>query len=220
MRVANIDMTDPTQQCPDGFKLRNRTKPPLRTCGGPNGHRRGCVSTTFPVHGMQYSHVCGRIIGYQFGPPIAFYAFANYGNGIDSFYISGISLTHGQLPRQHIWSFAGSISEQYYLASTLCPCTRPGTETIKVPPFVGNDYFCDTAVRGSTYTREFFYADDPLWDGQGCGGNSTCCEFNNPPWFFKQLPQPTTDDIELRICHYYYAEKNDTPFENVEVYIS
>ena len=27
IRVANLDMTDPTQQCPDGFKLINRTEP-------------------------------------------------------------------------------------------------------------------------------------------------------------------------------------------------
>ena len=24
-------------------------------------------------------------------------------------------------------------------------------------------------------------------------------EFNNPPWFCKQLPEPTTEDIEIRI---------------------
>ena len=109
MRVANIDMTDPTQQCPDGFRLINRTEPPLRTCGRPVDHK-GCVSTTFHVHGIQYSRVCGRIVGYQLGPPVAFfYAY----RGIDSYYIEGISLTHGQSPRQHIWSFAGAVSEQH-----------------------------------------------------------------------------------------------------------
>ena len=43
--IANLDMTDPTQQCPDGFKLINGTEPPLRTCGRPDGVS-GCVSTT------------------------------------------------------------------------------------------------------------------------------------------------------------------------------
>ena len=61
MRVANLDMTDPTQQCPDGFRQINRTEPPLRTCGRPDGHSDGCVSTTFPVHEIEYSRVCGRI---------------------------------------------------------------------------------------------------------------------------------------------------------------
>ena len=40
----------------------------------------------------------------------------------------------------------------------------------------------------------------PLWDGAGCGPNSTCCAFNNPPWFHRELPESTTDDIEMRLC--------------------
>ena len=220
MRVANIDMTDSTQQCPDGFRLINRTEPPLRTCGRPVGHHSGCVSTIFPVHGIQYSRVCGRIIGYQLGPPVAF-SYAFQGIGIDSHYIEGISLTHGQSPRQHIWSFAGAVGEQHSHLPHLCPCTRPQSGTVEVPSFVGEDYFCDTAIRGGSYTWGHFYADDPLWDGQGCGSNSTCCSFNNPPWFCKQLPQPTTDDIELRICNRWPAGNSgdDTPFEMVDMYI-
>ena len=215
MRVANIDMTDPTQQCPDGFRLINRTEPPLRTCGRPVGHHSGCVSTTLPVHGIQYSRVCGRIIGYQLGPPVAF---ASASQGIDSYYIDGISLTHGQSPRQHIWSFAGAIAEQNSYLPALCPCTRPQSRAVEVPSFVGNDYFCDTAIRGGSYSWGHFYADDPLWDGQGCGSISSCCSFNNPPWFCKQLPQPTTDDIELRICNG-FSRGDDTPFEMVDMYI-
>ena len=38
---------------------------------------------------------------------------------------------------------------------------------------------------------------DPLWDGQGCGSNSSCCTFNSPPWFNAQLSPPTNDDIEV-----------------------
>ena len=57
MRVAYLDMTNPTQQCPAGFRLVTRTAPPLRTCG--KGDSRGCVSTTFPVYGIEYSQVCG-----------------------------------------------------------------------------------------------------------------------------------------------------------------
>ena len=49
-----------------------------------------------------------------------------------------------------------------------------------------------------------WYLDDPLRDGEGCGRFSTCCdrESGDPPrpWFCKNLPGPTTDGIELRIC--------------------
>ncbi len=57
-RVANLDMTDSNQNCPDGFRLVSRSEPPLRTCGrtGP-----GCTSTTYSTHGIEYSRVCGRI---------------------------------------------------------------------------------------------------------------------------------------------------------------
>ena len=98
----------------------------------------------------------------------------------------------------------------------MCQCIKPVSEAIQIPPFVGNDYFCDTGISGDNWNGDHLYSDDPLWDGQGCGSTSTCCEFNNPPWFCKQLPQPTTDDIELRICN---TDVDDTPIEIVEMYV-
>ena len=215
-RVANLDMTDPSQQCPDGFRLVTRTTAPLRTCGRPGP---GCVSTTFPVHGIEYSHVCGRVIGYQFGTPDAFEAyFDDRSVTIDDVYLEGVSITHGQSPRQHIWTFAAAVDETRS-QEWVCPCTRPDLPyTGVVPPFIGQDYFCETGS-GNSF-QYIFYPDDPLWDGQGCGGTSTCCSFNNPPWFCKQLPQPTTDDIELRLCAGSSAIiDEDTPLEIVEMYI-
>ena len=64
-----------------------------------------------------------------------------------------------------------------------------------------NNYFCDTGnhgPRGGSYYSIFL---NPLWDGDGCGATSACCQFNNPPWFCTTLPQPTTDDIEMRVCN-------------------
>ena len=213
MRVANLDMTDPNQNCPAGFQLVNRTSAPLRTCGRPGP--AGCVSTTFQTYGVEYSHVCGKVIGYQDQTPDAFHISNRH-----SVYVDGVSLTHGQTPRRHIWTFAGAVDEIGSHRLNICPCTRsdvPYTGPM-IPSFVGQDYFCDTGSRGP-YQYGVFYADDPLWDGQGCGGNSTCCEFNNPPWFCKQLPQPTTDDIELRLCGDEATNNEDTPIEQVEIYI-
>ena len=68
-RVANLDMTDPNQNCPDGFRQVNRTESPLRTCGRPGP---GCVPTTFLTYGIEYSRVCGRVVGYQEGSPDVF----------------------------------------------------------------------------------------------------------------------------------------------------
>ena len=110
--------------------------------------------------------------------------------------MDGVSLTHGD-PRQHIWTFAVAQDELNTSPSSNCPCTNTNQSAQARPPpaTVGNDYFCDT---GSA--RLTFYGDDPMWDGAGCGPLNTCCSFNTPPWFYKQLPQPTTDDIEMRVC--------------------
>ena len=191
-------MTDPSQQCPDGYRLETRTTAPLRTCGRPGP--AGCVSTTFHVHGIEYSHVCGRVISYQYRSTDAFGLYSENDNSIDAAYVDGVSLTHGQSPRQHIWTFANTLDEVESGGDrSSCPCIQPQDPfTGVLPPFIGQDYFCDTGSRDMF--QHIFYPDDPLWDGQGCGGNSTCCSFNNPPWFCKQLPQPTADDIELRLC--------------------
>ena len=216
MRVANLDMTDQHQSCPSGFKLITS---PRRTCGRPGPV--GCVSTTFPVHGVQYSRVCGRVIGYQFSSPSAFYPYSNGGQqNIDGHYVDGVSLTYGNSPRQHIWTFAAAINEVNFAGSIwVCPCTDPyAAFTGSVPPFIGQDYFCETGSRRS-YQSGRFYSEDPLWNGLGCGPRSTCCGFNNPPWFCKQLSQSTTDDIELRLCSDEPISDEDTPLEIVEIYI-
>ena len=215
-RVANLDMTDPSQQCPDGFTLVTRTTAPMRICGRPDNFI-GCVSTTFPVLGIEYSHVCGRVIGYQDQTTDGFNRYHDRALTIDDNYVDGISLTHGQSLRQHIWTFVAAMDETRS-DDFACPCTRPDhTYTGDVPPFIGQDYFCETGSRDrSQFT---FYPNDPLWDGQGCGGTSTCCSFNNPPWFCKQLPQPTTDDIELRLCADEHTGNEDNPIEIVEIYI-
>ena len=104
-RIAFINMTDTSYNCPTGLNLTSYSK---RTCG--RSHTQGgCSSTTFSVGGLPYSRVCGRIRGYQFGGSDAFY---NSTQGIDSYYVDGVSLTHGGAgSRQHIWTFAAGRTE-------------------------------------------------------------------------------------------------------------
>ena len=87
-----------------------------------------------------------------------------------------------------------------------------------VPPFVGDDYFCDTGSADDVKNDEF-YADNPLWDGEGCGSQNICCFFNNPPWFCKQLSQSTTNDIEVRLCADQFAPDEDSPIHLIELYV-
>ena len=214
MRSAYLNMTDPTHHCPTGFRLTSHSK---RSCERIT--RPGCTGLTFAVlnQSVKYSKMCGKVIGYQYGSPDAFVRYYyNRGLTLDMNYVDGVSITHGH-PRRHIWTFAAVLDEQYSSAST-CPCTKTDTTYLGVvPPFVGSDYFCDTGSRN--YYQYTFYPDDPLWDGRGCGPTSSCCSFNSPPWFCKELPQPTTDDIEVRVCTDQTTNDEDITIEAIELYV-
>ena len=210
-RVAYLDMTDPNTNCPSGWQLGTRDS--KRTCDRFSTGRLTCDSVFFPVSGGAYTGVCGRIRAYQYGPTDAF---GSYHDGqattIDEAYVSGVSLTHGS-PRQHIWTFAAGIT--YRNQEDACPCDD--TVTISIPPFVGEDYFCESGNHSGSGTWGGFHPYDPLWDGQNCTSTSRCCSFNNPPYFTKQLTSPTTDDLEVRLCLYDSGE--DAPIEFIELYV-
>ena len=218
MRVANIDMTNTSQNCPSGLSLISS---PKRVCDITSDE---CVSNDFDIHGVQYSHICGRVIGYQKNIN---YAFFYHSRGIDGRYVTGVSLTHGQSPRQHIWTFAGALDETSGSNSnTKCPCINPNLNpTPTLPSFIGNDYFCDTALEAfwtSVPNYASIQVSDPLWDGEGCGSTNTCCydpdREVNPPWFMKTLSSPTSDDIEMRLCAP-GGGLYTTPIEIVELYV-
>ena len=212
MRVADLDMTNPDHHCPQGFRTITS---PKRLCGKPGP---GCVSVTFNTYEVPYQKVCGRVIGYQSHSPDAFNSYyVNRGRTIDDQYVDGVSITYGSSPRKHVWTFAAA-NDESHSSQYICPCTRSAFQFQGVvPPYIGQDYFCDT---GSRYTyQNRIYTHDPLWDGRGCGAISTCCSFNSPPWFCKQLPQPTNDDIELRLCGDEVLVNEDTPLEEIEIYI-
>ena len=211
-RVVYLNMTDPNTNCPPGWQLTSYSK---RTCGRGGTCARSCDSVSFPVSGGNYTSVCGSIRAYQYGETSGFQAYHERRvTTIEGAYVSGVSLTHGS-PQQHIWTFAAGLSEAYPTQTYVCPCDAP-PYSISIPPFVGVDYFCESGVN-SGYPREVFYPDDPLWDGEGCGSSSRCCSFNNPPYFTKPLPSPTSDPIVVRLCH--YTSNEDSPVEFMELYV-
>ena len=212
-RVAELDMTNSSQQCPSALRQRNDNN--IRTCGtDPN---RDCSSLSFPTDSLSYSKVCGKVRAYQVGAPDSFGS--DRLNDLDTNYLDGVSLTHGT-PRQHIWSFAAALDEVGTHASGNCPCINRDQASLatRPPAFVGNDYFCDTGSIGRFDLRTF-YSGKPLWDGAGCGPLNNCCSFNNPPWFYKQLPQPTTDSIEMRVCRDEGTNDEDIAIELIEIYV-
>ena len=59
--VAHLDMSDSSQQCPDGLTF---VTTPIRGCRRTNLWQTRCDSVLYPVYGRTYSHVCGRVLAY------------------------------------------------------------------------------------------------------------------------------------------------------------
>ena len=163
----------------------------------------------FPSHGIRYSQVCGKAVGYQYGTPDAVHPSRN----IDSVYIDGVSITH-ESPRQHIWSLmVGVHSNKSY--GDNCPCAGGTTPQ----SFVGNDYFCESANPTDSW-NPVFYSTDPLWDGEGCdAAEASCCSDPRLPWFNKTLGAPTTDYLEMRLCVDQGTHTEDIKLTSYEIYV-
>ena len=211
MRVGYLNMTDPNEQCPPGFRLYEENG--VRACGR---YTSGCLSVTYPSHDISYSQVCGRVNGYQKGSPDGILAQSHY--TIDGPYADGVSITRGN-PRQHIWTFIAVLQENsfFYSGEYVCPCS-PSSNPVTPASFIGTDYFCESGNPGSAHTVPFYTA-DPLWDGEQCGNvEKDCCNAPGIPWFHKTLQQPTTDYIELRVCSDEDLVGEDIPVSLVEIY--
>ena len=89
------------------------------------------------------------------------------------------------------------------------------------PYYVGNNYYCESAHKDYCWVTNRFFPDDPLWDDQQCDNDeSTCCTgANTPPWFSVDLPDSTSDDIEVRICHDQDTTDEDTPIQLLELFV-
>ena len=66
--------------------------------------------------------------------------------------------------------------------------------------FVRLDYYCESGITGQWEDNQRIALDDPLWDGDGCGPDNSCCNQTGLPWFYRNLPQKVGDDIEVRLC--------------------
>ena len=195
------------QSCPSGLQYFSSAG--LRTCGKKATQGASCDSVQFPSHGIRYSQVCGKAVGYQYGTPDAVHPSQN----IDSLYIDGVSITHGS-PRQHIWSLmVGVHSNKSYYDN--CPCAGGTTPQ----SFVGNDYFCESANPTDSWDP-VFYSTDPLWDGEGCdAAEASCCSDPRLPWFNKTLGAPTTDYLEMRLCVDQGTHTEDIKLSSYEIYV-
>ena len=208
-RLAYLDMSDRSQNCPSGLQYFSSAG--LRTCGKKNTTGATCDSVKFSSNGISYSQVCGRVVGYQYGTPDAVHPNTQ---GIDSVYLDGVSITHGESPRHHIWSLlVGVHSNKNYYDN--CPCAGGSSPQ----SFIGNDYFCESANPTDSWNATF-YSTDPLWDGKGCDtAEAGCCSDPRLPWFNKTLNAATTDYLEMRVCVDQGTHTEDIKLTFYELYV-
>ena len=186
-QVFYLNVSNEGQSCPGDWTIQRSMS--VRGCDGADTSCQSAFSDE--VNMIAYNKVCGRVIGIGSGSPDAFLRLIQEQTTIEDNYLDGVSVTHGAPgSRTHTRSFgAGHPSSLPFLAAR-CPCDNSGRTGAPLPPSeVGENYFCAT-----THPR------DRLWSGSDCNTASSCCSFHNPPYFSVQLPTPTTDQIELRIC--------------------
>ena len=102
--------------------------------------------------------------------------------------------------------------------ASICPCNS--NVNTQVPSFLGNGYYCETGNNVElSFSYDALYTNDPLWDGQQCGGEAPCCTHPNMPWFIKTLNETTSEDIELRVCADGTISNEDILTEVVELFV-
>uniref|UniRef100_A0A1X7VK87 GON domain-containing protein n=1 Tax=Amphimedon queenslandica TaxID=400682 RepID=A0A1X7VK87_AMPQE len=211
-RLGYLNMSDPTQDCPANFEAR--TFQDIRTCRKTEDSR-SCSGLTLSTNGIEYTQICGRVIGYQKGNTDAL---LHSSEGIDSYYLDGVSITRGSESREHVWSFvAGQTSNVSKHPENNCPCNIEST--VQVPDFIGEHYYCESGNNSTETSNSKFYS-DPLWDGQDCPSvESPCCTSKDLPWFHRVYDASSSSDIELRVCRNAGQSNEDILIELYEIYI-
>ena len=202
-RTAYLSNTTSPIACPMGFEFITDPNVPALCKRNPTGAR--CSSITYSTNGNSYSQVCGTIHGSYFGDPDGFDSHSSIrsrsGNTpVNGNYVDGISLTHGSMNEHHIWTLSAIVNfANPTLICSVCASNKPN--------YVGMDYSCDVlgtrACKSGCSPRQ-------IWGSGQCIGNNT---------FYKNLMQPTSDDIKMRVCTDQAEDDEDIYLSFIELYV-
>ena len=193
MKIADINAAGP-DSCPSGW---SKITSPTRACRVPSNNA-GCYSAHFATYNIPYSRVCGMVVGYQKGTTDGFYSLVRK-TSINDPYLDGVSITYGST-RKHLWSYAAGLSESYSRDQpATCPCSLHGGTP--APSFVRDHYYCESGSTSNALHFGTYFTRDPLWDGRGCSASNSCCAQPSLPWFYRQIPLTSNDNVEARICY-------------------
>ena len=215
MRVAYLNMTDLSSQCPVGFRVE--TANDKRFCIRDTTNA-GCGSMLFEPFGLTYSQVCGYVRGYSFDSVDAF-ADSHGGSRnqpLSGNYVDGVSISYGNPPAHHLWTYAAGVAEQGGYVAWSCPCRSGPT----APLYVGSDFYCESGSSENPRLPYTWHTSDPLWDGMQCGGDEgPCCNHTGLPWFNTNTPTPTTATINVRICLDEDTSNENLGVERLELFV-
>ena len=209
-RIGFLNMSDYRQKCPDNWEEYTKDTGGIRTCRR-STDGASCDSVVIPSLDIQYTEICGRVVGYQYASVDAVYT-ASYRKNINSYYVDGVSITRGT-PRQHVWTLMAGVNQNgvtnWY---SQCPChagcggnmCSPQWVTVETG-LIGNDWYCESGNNEKNNWRYKSYMSDPLWDGNDCQPDESACCAQKPgqppqPWFHKVITGETKDHLEIRIC--------------------
>ena len=209
-RVAHLNMSDPSVNCPSGLIMTNQSE--KRLCYSP---KFGAEFTSVEFGTCtKYNYVCGRVVGYVYNAPYAFYYKSIY-RTIEQPYAAGLSITYRSGGhRRHIFSYIAGYRE-VGSSKANCPCAALPGYTPHY--FVGSNYYCDTATPSSGGSK--WFVNNPLWDGKGCHAFSQCCNSKRMPWFLTALPEESSSSIEVRWMDPQSRSQGITGVELLELYV-
>ena len=168
-RLGYLNIADPSESCPSGFKLYQHGG--VRACGRQSSSVGSCAALKLLADDISYSQVCGRVVGYQYGSTDAVDSTIGTGahNDINSYYVDVVSITSG-FCRQHVWTLMAGLHEASYYYRVNdgrynCPCAQGTLQNSTLQSFIGNDYFCESGNPATDGTWQYIlYTFDPLWD--------------------------------------------------------
>ena len=159
-----------------------------------NGSEPGCSHTVFPLHNIEYTHVCGVVEGYGYRTPDGFCtdtAEKNRQTDINSNFVDGISLTYQRLnEKKELWTYSAD--------SGNCPNGMSDVPTM----FLNRSYV--------SYLPVFQVSGNAA----ACPTDKTC-----PHTFHREFPQPISSDIEMRLCRGQEEDDEEIVIGNVEIYV-
>jgi len=86
-----------------------------------------------------------------------------------------------------------------------------------LPLLVGHYYCCESQTIDEN-SFEVYFLSNTLWDGSGCLPG-TCCDDTTQPWFYRELSETTTSDIEARLCSFCGFTYRAVLIDQLELYI-